>query len=426
MTTPYLQSFTDARLGLFIHFGLYTILGRGEWVLNREAIPVEEYRQLADRFDPHAFDADDLARRAKQAGCRYMVFTTMHHEGFALYDSKVNPFNSVNLGPKRDLVEEVVEACRRHDLGVHLYHSLNHWTAQPDAVDALEDPKAHKEFIDFTHERIRELLTRFNPIDCLWYDGWWPFDAQGWRAKEMNAMARQIQPDLIFNGRNGLPGDFATPEQHLSAPKPYRPWEACVTHNRHWCHHPGDTHFKSTADVLRMLTQVATGAGNLLVGVGPQPDGQLPDASNVMLEELGQWMQVHGQALYASEPLSFDAQQHDPAHHRGDWFPHGHFTARDQTLYLHLLDWPGPDFTISGLQAQVTDCRLMGIDLPITFKQEGTRVSFAGLPGESPYPLGGVLAVTCDRPPTMYLTGGQRTPQVPHPRYDPITSDLIY
>ena len=145
-----------------------------------------------------------------------MCFATMHHDGFALYNSAVNPFNSVRLGPKRDFVHEVVEACRKHKLRVHLYHSLNHWTTTPDGAVALENTQAKKQFVDYAHERIRELVTRFNPIDCLWYDGWWPFNAKGWRAVEMNQMVRDIQPHIIFNGRNGLPGDFATPEQHLA------------------------------------------------------------------------------------------------------------------------------------------------------------------------------------------------------------------
>ena len=213
--------FTNARYGLFIHYGLYSLLERGEWVWNREEIPLEEYNQLAARFTAKDFDANKLCRMAVDAGMRYVVLTTMHHEGFRLYPTELSDFHIGNSGAAgRDLVAETIAAACRHGLKVGLYHSLNNWYDQPDSVAALEDSAAYEKFIAATHARIRELVTRYNPIDILWYDGWWPFNAEGWQAEKMNAMVREIQPHILFNGRNGLPGDFATPEQHLSAPHP--------------------------------------------------------------------------------------------------------------------------------------------------------------------------------------------------------------
>lgn len=169
----------------------------------------------------------------------------------------------------------------RYGLFIHygLYHSLNNWYDQPDSVAALEDPAACEKFIAATHERIRELVTRYNPIDILWYDGWWPFNADGWQAEKMNAMVREIQPHIIFNGRNGLPGDFATPEQHLSAPIPWRPWEACVTLNDSWGFHAGDHGWKTESQLLAMLACCAQGddppavyqCGGLRVPDAPHP-----------------------------------------------------------------------------------------------------------------------------------------------------------
>ena len=419
----YLRQFADARLGLFVHFGLFSLLGRGEWALNREAIPPEDYRELAARFDPVYFDAQALADLAVRAGCRYLCFTTMHHEGFALYGSAVNPFNSVRAAPcRRDLVAEVVEACRTRGLGVHLYHSLNQWITPdgiPHGAEAVGSVEARDSFVGFAHERIRELLTLFNPIDCLWYDGWWPFDAKGWRAEQMNAMARSIQPHLIFNGRNGLTGDFATPEQHLDAPRPWRPWEACVTHNRNWGYHGGDTHFKPTAEVIDLLTTVAAGAGNLLLNVGPNSTGRLPRPTVTMLEEVGRWLDPHGEAIYGSEPFSGGEPAQGGGAGRGDWFHHGRMTARGQTLYLHLFNWPGSTFSIAGLNADATACRCLTTGNDVAFTQQGGRVTFTGLSPHAPQSFGGVLAVDCDGPPNMYLTGGSRVPAVPHPRYDP-------
>ena len=429
LTTPtsadaYLARFADARLGLFIHFGLFSLLGRGEWALNREAIPPEEYRRLADQFDPVDFNAEALADLARRAGCRYVCFTTMHHEGFALYRSELNAFNSVAASPcGRDLVAEVVAACRKRDLGVHLYHSLNQWlTPQgvPHAAEALESPEAREAYVGYTHERLRELLTIFNPIDCLWYDGWWPFDAEGWRAGDMNAMARSIQPHLIFNGRNGLPGDFATPEQHLGTPSPYRPWEACLTHNRNWGFHVGDGHFKPTNTVIDILTEIASGAGNLLLNVGPDGTGKLPEPTVQMLEDVGGWLKLHGEAIYASEPFAGGQPAEGGGAGRGDWFHHGRMTAKGHILYLHLFNWPGTEVAIAGLDARVQAARCLTTGRAVACNQEANRVRFVDLPAEPPHRFGSVLALHCDRPPVLYLTGGLRQPAVPHPRYDPV------
>ena len=417
--------FAASRFGVFVHFGLYSLLGRGEWALNREQIPLDEYRALADRFEAPAFDADDLVRLARRAGAKYLVFTTMHHDGFALYDSDVNPFNSVRLGCRRDLVAETVAACRRHGLRVHLYHSLNQWNRRPDGADALEDPAKAVEFVDYAHARVRELATRFNPIDCLWYDGWWPFDAQGWRAEEMNRMVRSIQPHILFNGRNGLPGDFATPEQHLGPPHPYRPWEACVTHNRSWGYHAGDHAWKSAADIVDMITQAAAGAGNLLLNIGPDGSGAIPPQSRRAFHEVGTWMERHGEAIYGSQPLTMSLRVRNEGD-RGDWAHHGRYTAKGNTLYLHLLQWPGGDFSIGGVEGRALGARWVGGEASsVAIVQCGSRLSFGGLPVCPPHPLGGVLAVEFDRPPALYLTGGLRTPAAPHPRYDPVPSDLL-
>lgn len=417
-----LREFTDARLGLFIHYGLYSILGRGEWVLNRERIPLDEYRALAKRFDPSAFDADAIARLARDAGCRYVCFTTMHHDGFALYDSKVNPFNSVNACG-RDLTAEVIAACRRHGLRVHLYHSLNHWTCKPDGVDALENAADRKAFVDFAFDRIRELVTLYNPVECLWYDGWWPFHADGWRSKEMNAMVRAIQPHILLNGRNGLAGDFATPEQHITAPRPWRPWEACVTHNTSWGYHTGDHRFKPTWQVVDMVIQVAMGAGNLLINVGPDGSGTIPEPSVRMLRELGAYLHRNGEAIYGSEPFTFDYQTR--GNHRSDWSHNARFTARGNTIYANCVRWPGTVLPIAGLErGNVVKARLLGDDRTLKVTQRDGRVIIEGLPANPPLPEGGVVALDCDQLPSLYLCGGMRIPSVKHPPYDPCESDL--
>jgi len=314
------------------------------------------------------------------------------------------------------------EACHRHGLKIHLYHSLNHWTTKPDGSDALEDPADKIKFVDFAHERLKELLELFNPIDCLWYDGWWPFNAEGWRAKKMNAMARQIQPHIIVNGRNGLPGDFGTPEGHLSAPCPWRPWEACMPHNKHWGYHAGDNAWKSSAEIVDMLTQVAAGSGNLLINVGLDPEGAMPEPSSSVLEEVGQWMELHGEAIYESE--RFDYNLRERGNHRGDWFHHGRMTCVGKKLYIHLFNWPGKEFGINGVEVNAESCCLLNSRVNIDMQKDGKRLLFSNLPDKPPHPLGGVLKIEFKKPPMIYNLGGMRVPSVPHPRYDPCPSDI--
>ena len=256
--------FQNARYGLFIHYGLYSLLGRGEWVMNKEEVPVDEYARLAEEFTAENFDADELIGRAKEWGMRYAVLTCKHHEGFCLYDSDLTDFSAPRTACGRDLVAEFVEACRKHDLRIGLYHTLNDWSTAPNAVDALEKPdECYEPFIDYVHGQIREIMTSYGPIDIMWYDGWWPFDAEGWQAEKLNAMVRKLQPGILVNGRCGLPGDFATPEQHISTSGGM--WEACMTLNDNWGYHRGDDNWKPPKEVAEMLREVAAGAGNLLL-----------------------------------------------------------------------------------------------------------------------------------------------------------------
>jgi len=416
-----LQEFSNCRFGIFIHYGLFSLLERGEWVLNREGIPVDEYKRLALDFTAEKFDAEKLVLLAKNAGAKYIVFTTMHHDGFALYDSQVNDFNCVNSPCGRDIISETVEACRKHDLRIHLYHSLNNWTSVPNGSDALEDVAVKKDFVDFTHARLKELVTKYNPVDCLWYDGWWPFHADGWRSVEMNQIVREIQPQIIFNGRNGLPGDFATPEQHLTAPKPWRPWEACITHNSNWGYHAGDRSWKTPIQIVDSILQIAGGAGNFLLNIGLKADGSIPDESVNLLNVLAGWSKVNSQAIYNSDLFDFDLNT--KGEHRGDFFHHGKYTCIGNRLYLHLLHWPGERFSVNGIEAAAQSATILGVG-DININQDKKRLSF-NLPPKPPFWYGGVVEVVFETLPSIYNTGGIRVPKVEHPRYDPCSSNII-
>jgi alpha-L-fucosidase len=416
--------FTEARYGLFIHYGLYSLLGRGEWVMNREQIPAHEYRNLAARFTAERFDAEAIADLAARAGMRYIVLTTMHLDGFRLYETALSPFNARRSAAGRDLVRELVDATRKRGLRIGLYHALNQWMDQPDAVAALEDGQAYDVFSRNTFARVRELVTLFNPIDVLWYDGWWPFNAEGWRAEAMNAMVREIQPHLVLNGRNGLPGDFATPEGHLGAPTPWRPWEACMTMNDSWGYCRGDRNWKSPEQIVDMLATVAQGRGNLLLNIGPCGDGSVPPESVRVLETVGAWLNRCGECIYGTDIFTFDLRE--KGDHRGDWTSLGPLTAKGRALYLLVRRWPGSTLTLCGVQATVQRVTLLGSNRDVAFSQQDGKVVCTGLPDEPPDPLCPVLRFTCDRPPSVYLTGGMRVPACPHPHYDPCPSDIAH
>ena len=417
--------FSEMRYGMFVHYGLYSLLGHGEWVMNREQIPRDEYRKLANRFAAGAFDAEALCDLAVNAGMRYVALTTMHHDGFRLYDSALSEFTTARTAAKRDLVQEVVTAARKRGLRIALYHSLNNWMDQPDAVAALEHPADYETFMRNTFARLRELVTKFNPIDVLWYDGWWPFNAEQWRGEEMNAMVRAIQPHILFNGRNGLPGDFATPEGHLGAPNPWRPWEACMTLNNNWGYSAADTDWKTPQQVVDLLATVAQGRGNLLLNVGPRGDGSVPDASVKTLEAVGAWLKRGGaECIFGTDTFTFNLRER--GNHRGDWNHHGPMTAKGRNLYLLVRRWPGESLVLGGLKGRVLRATLLGQNRELTFKQEQNRVVLTGLPAVAPDPLCPVIRLECDQAPEVYLTGGMRVPKVPHPHYDPCPSDLAH
>ena len=270
-----LQWFRKARFGMFIHWGLYSQLGRHEWVMNRERIPVQEYEKLAATFKPRPQVAREWARLARESGMRYMVMTTKHHEGFCLFDSKLTDYNAARQGPGRDLVAEYVEAARSEGLRVGFYYSLMDWH-HPDGARCAKDEAARRRFVDYIHGQVRELCTNYGKVDILWYDVNWPLSVEGWEAAKMNAMVRSLQPDIILNNRSGLPEDFGTPEQHIVPERGGRMWEACMTMNDSWGYTPIDKNYKTPAQVVGMLRQVAAGGGNLLLNIGPAPDGSVP------------------------------------------------------------------------------------------------------------------------------------------------------
>jgi alpha-L-fucosidase len=379
--------FEQARFGMFIHWGLYALLGHGEWALNRERIPIDEYRKLAATFDPLDYDPAAWARLAANAGMKYVVLTTKHHEGFCLWDSKVCKFNSLNSAARRDLLAEYVTAVRNAGLKVGFYYSLGDWYNPDWAAGWKGDDQARVRFMDYTHALLRELMTQYGKIDVLFYDLPQCYSAAEWRSVELNAMVRQLQPQIIINNRAMTTEDYATPEQHVSVAPQGRMWESCMTLNRHWGYCPTDRDYKSPRNVVLTLASVASGAGNLLLNVGPNAQGRIPNESEAILRRVGQWLQIHGESIYDSE------------RHNLLWNLWGPTTVKGNTMYLHLEDYFGSTLTVGGLTNRVLTATLLSTGQPLQVNQRPTQTIISGLPDQSPDELVSVVKLELDAPP---------------------------
>ncbi|MEI6512122.1 MAG: alpha-L-fucosidase [bacterium] len=364
--------FREARFGMFIHWGLYAQLGRHEWAMNYEQIPIEEYEKLADTWNPKPNAARQWAKTAKQAGMRYMVMTTKHHEGYFLWDTKMTDYNSVKRSPGRDLVAEYVEAARAEGLKVGFYYSLMDWH-HPDGAMCKVNEAARRRFIDFTHGAVKELCSNYGKLDILWYDVNWPLDAEEWESDKLCRMAKALQPDIIINDRSGIPEDFGTPEGHITAAESGRAWEACMTFNDSWGYTPIDVNYKNAWQVHQMLRQVAIGHGNLLLNIGPTPEGDVPPECEKILGEVGDWMKRNGKSIYdATDPL----EDH--------WNVMGLFTLKGQTAYYHCHRWPGKELALGGITSKVLSVKYLKDGVPVKFTQTDRRLILHGLPEKAP------------------------------------------
>ncbi len=369
-----IEEWKDLKFGMFIHWGLYALLGRGEWVMYNEAIPVEEYRTLKDRFTAEKFDAAAWAQTAKAAGMKYMVFTTRHHDGFSLWDSagSIDNFTSMNSAAKKDFVREYVEACRAAGLKVGFYYSPLDWRC-PGFFFPQMYKKSAMELRQQTHDQIRELMTDYGKIDILWFDGgedgWlaWgrnfnkvdvprvpretPLYPGFWGGEELNEMIRTLQPGIVVNNRCGQPiyGDFKTPEETIGNFDTDYPWESCMTINGIWGWVP-DKKPHSLRWVIRSLVQAVTGDGNLLLNVGPKADGSIEPLQVERLKETGAWLEKYGEAIYGTRggPFRNSAK--------------GGMTWKDNTLYVHVWEWDENEITLPKLGGEIVSVQGLTTD----------------------------------------------------------------
>lgn len=412
-----IEWFNKVRFGMFIHFGLYSILGRGEWVMFVERIPKEEYAKLAKQFRPAKFDANILVSLAKEAGMKYMVFTTRHHDGFCLFDSKVSDFTSVKTTAKRDFVGEYVTACRRAGMKIGFYYSLLDWR-YPGYFNRKRYPGSFKEMVEQAHQQIKELMTNYGKIDYLFYDGEWipgieikrtateqgasDEIAQRWHSERLNKMVRSFQPGIIINNRSGVPEDMDTPEQNVIVSPEGRRWETCMTIGDFcgWGYIKNNPNLKSTTQLIQHLVTIASGGGNYLLNVGPKPDGTIQHEFITRLKEIGKWMRLNGESIYGTErvPEGFGICG-------GGML--GPATVKGEIVYLHIFRWPGGKATIAGIKNKIISAQILSTGQILKFqKYDNGIVMLKGLPINPPDKYNTVIAIKLKGKPETFNYDG--------------------
>ena len=359
-----IERWKDLRFGMFVHWGPVSIVGteigwsRGGERRGRQGtgeIPLEIYDNLYRIFKPTRFDPDAWVQLARDAGMKYLVFTTKHHDGFCEFDSKVTDYKiTSDRSPyRKDIVRMLSDACHRAGMPWGVYYSQPDWH-HPDYRNGSE---AHARYIEYLHGQVRELLTNYGPTAMWFFDGLGG-TAADWDGPRLLRMMRQIEPNLIINNRAGLPADNDTPEQRIGMFQNNRPWETCATVGRQWAYDPNDD-LRSIEECLRGLICCAIGDGNLLFNVGPRPDGRIEPSHAARLREMGEFLKLYGESIYGTRggPLIAPDEDKRPekAHGfalaEGRWW--GGSTHRGNTIYLHILRWPSDTIALEALPRRV-------------------------------------------------------------------------
>ncbi len=382
--------FRKARFGMFIHWGLYSIPGRGEWVRSDEQMPEAEYLPFFENFTAKDFDPKAWAKAAKAAGMGYVVLTAKHHDGFCLFDSALTDFKSTNTPFGRDAVAEFVEAVREEGLKVGLYFSLIDWhhPDYPHFGDRFHpmrnDPafensqRDFDRYLDFMHGQIREICTNYGKLDLLWFDfAYAHMRGETWRATELVNMVRSLQPHVLIDNRIEVSGegfgslyncdptpyhgDFVTPEKFIP-PQGIRDiqgapmiWEACITMNNNWGYCPQDQNYKPAPLLIKKLVECVSKGGNMILNVGPDGNGNIPPESLAILAQIGQWMNKNSDSIHGCGPASLEKPEY------------GRFTQNQNKVYVHIFENTLGPLPLIGLkQEQVESMRLLDGGKPVS------------------------------------------------------------
>lgn len=410
--------FPEARYGLFIHWGPYAVYGRGEQSLNREFMDQNEYIRTACEWDPQHFDADVWADTAKRAGMKYAVLTTRHHDGYCLWDTKTTDYSSMAQAPKRDFVREFVDAFRKAGIRIGLYYSILDFRLPSFILGPKKDPEGWPAMKKYLHDQIRELMSNYGKIDVLWFDGLWPRDPEEIDSRGIISMARSLQPEILINDRLEWPqyswfwqfdewrkkykgeflGDFGTPEQGIYSDPDFL-WESCQTSFiRLWGYVKG-ARWRNAEDLLTTLVQCSSLGGNFIMNVGPQPDGQFPPEFTKTAITIGDWLNVHGEAIYGSERADVT-----------EFITYGFQTVKGNNLYLITRFWDGrPSLRLVGLKTPVLRATLLTTGKELKVSREGHALTITGMPQESPTALFPVIRLECAGKPESDEWGQCRT-----------------
>ena len=377
--------FAHDRFGLFIHWGLYALLARHEWVKQREEIPDVVYDRYFQFFDPDLYDPRLWAEAASGAGMKYFVVTTKHHEGFCLWDTQLTDYKATNTPARRDLIGPMIDAFRKAHMRVGFYHSLIDWH-HPDFViddihsmrnhpdrEKLNQPRDQKRYIKYLHGQARELLTQFGTIDVMFYDfsyppgeGRWLADSHGkdrddWDSKTLIQLTRELQPNIVVNDRldlNDIEGgwDYRTPEQFMprewvTVDGKQVPWETCQTLSGSWGYHRDESSWKSVEQLVRMLAEVVSKGGNLLLNVGPTGRGEFDERARDRLAGMGKWMFRHSRSIYGCTQV--------PAEFIGSPQCCLTYNPDSQRIYAHVFTWPFEQLHLDGFAGKVAYAQLL-------------------------------------------------------------------
>jgi alpha-L-fucosidase len=393
-----LEWFREAKYGLFIHWGLYALPagewngkrspGLGEWVMLRSAVPVAEYEKLASRFNPVKFDADAWVKLAKDAGMKYIVITSKHHDGFAMFKSSASRYNIVDATPfKRDILKELADACARGGIRLGFYYSQsqdwherngagNDWDFGPD------DKKDYDQYLRTKAEpQVKELLTNYGKVALIWFDT--PRMMTGDRAQRFANIVRSTQPDTLIDGRLGTEGDYrSTGDNVIPSEVSGEAWEVPATINHTWGFRKDDTDWKSPGQIAFKLVDIVSKGGNYLLNVGPTAEGIIPQESQDILRTAGRWLQVNGEAVYGAGPTPFGDEMGEPSAKgakdvRGDLLVYQQtqwrVTTKPGKLYITFFDEPRAPFAIPAMKNAITRAYRLADKAPVAIKAENGR-----------------------------------------------------
>ncbi|WP_273326061.1 alpha-L-fucosidase [Vallitalea guaymasensis] len=385
--------FEEARLGIFIHYGIYAVDGVAEsWSFYHNRVPYDKYMKQLDGFTASKFDADHWADIIAKSGAKYAVLTTKHHDGVALFDSQYSDLNVVKSTPaKRDIIKEYAEAIKKRGIRCGMYYSLIDWS-HPDYASVFEDGKvpedlsevngysypadgkqdfeAWERFLEFNNNQLKEVLSNYGKVDLLWFDGDWERSAKMWRLPDFKDYLKSFNDKLIINSRLQGHGDYKTPEQGLPITRPEGPWEFCTTINSSWGYVPDDNHYKSLNQLIRMFCDCITMGGNMLLDIGPKEDGTIVPEEEELLIGIGDWIRDNEEAIYGTKEgimtryyLGGSTMSHD-----------------EETLYLFVYDNPKENVCLKGLCNKVKKATVLHSGKELNYEIHG-GVPWFNIPG---------------------------------------------